>query len=507
MAGSLTLAYFITVSREHLVAAQMLLQTLRLKTRAPIICAGNLTAEEAAKLERLGADYIDEDGIDTSGRLPRFAWTKKFRGPGWYKQMFLRLSVDRFVPADCVVILDAEVFVLENWDERRLYDDIGRPRCFYWIPQRRKSDWDYGMYRGAAYPLRFLPECGDVMEYADSDQFRRHISGVVLFSTRNLAHLWRRLELETDIEKNLYTLFNETPSLLFSDHDFYGIAVDYGLFEKVVPTALHPNLLGWYDNHDDPVFHAFKAGAMWSMCQRHHAYATPTRYLDFANATAAALGLRLPENEYWNPGDRLLIRDPIVCDAGMSYFTKYRDQLDHTQRTRFSTMKRALELLYQAKPTGPTLVEIGTLRDSNVGGGHSTFKFGEYCARTDGMLHTVDISAEAIEFSKRAAAAVQPWVQFHLADSTEFLQNFPGTIDLLYLDGLDSTHGHEQAASEKQLGEIGAAFPHLADRCVVLLDDADLPHQGKTKFSAPFLLAHGFVTIERRYQWLFARGF
>ena len=170
-------------------------------------------------------------------------------------------------------------------------------------------------------------------------------------------------------------------------------------------------------------------------------------------------------------------------------------------------MSRALKLLFSAKPIAPTLVEIGTLRDPTIGGGHSTFKFGEYCSCVGGTLHSVDISAEAIRFSRRAVADFIPWVRHHVSDSTEFLSAFDGTIDLLYLDGFDATSGNERAASEKQLSEIVAALPHLAQRCLVLLDDADLPHRGKVRLSAPYLIESGFTPLASGYQLLFGRGF
>jgi hypothetical protein len=131
------------------------------------------------------------------------------------------------------------------------------------------------------------------MDYADSDGFRRHISGVVLFSTRNVAALWRLLERHIDVEKTLDDLFNRRPDMTFSDHDFYGLAVDYNLFAHVVPTMPHANLLGWYDNHDDPVFNAFKRDAMWSMCQ-HFWKHQGENYLAYMRNAAAFCGAALP---------------------------------------------------------------------------------------------------------------------------------------------------------------------------------------------------------------------
>jgi len=505
-AGSLS--YVITVSRRHLLPAQMCILTLRQKTSAPIIVVGNLEANEVALIRALGAEYLDEREIDVSGRLPALAWEHKYREAGWYRQMFLRLSIDRYIETEQAVILDSEVFVFDNWDESGLYDPpTGNPRCFYWVPATRKPDWDYRMYRGSAYLLRDLPGFENVLEYANSDAYRRHISGVVFFSTANVKELWRKLENETDLAYNLDQLFNHEADLAFSDHDLYGIAVDYGLFDKVVPTVLHDNLLGWYDNHDDPQFHRFREGAMWSMCQRYSEFPDATSYRGFMEDTARSLGAHLPTPPYWNPTDRELIAEATISPAGIEYFDRYRAQLDFTHRTRSVTMGTSLRLLSARKGSSPTIVEIGTLRDNTKGGGHSTYKFGEYCSRFGGTVHTVDISGAAIDYSMRASSEFQPWIRYHRADSEEFLATFDGTIDLLYLDGLDALPGDEELASRKQLAEITAALPHLATECLVLLDDADLPDRGKTRFSDPFLSEHGFTLHINAYQVLYVRGF
>lgn len=289
------LAYLITVSRNHLLPCRMLLATLTSKTSNKIYVVGNLTSEQRKTLSEWPIDYIDENDIDFSQRLPAFRWETKYREQGWYKQMFVRLCADRFVDAEQVVILDSEVFVFDNWDERRFYSESGNPKCFYWIPAVRKSDWDYRMYRGAAFLYRTLPEFEGVMEYANSDGFRRHISGVVLFSTKKLARIWSALSERTDLAANLDRLFNYEPDLAFSDHDFYGIAVDYGFCGDAAPTEFSNELLGWYDNHDDPSFKVFRdQDPMWSMCQRYREFPTDSDYLAYMQRAANLLLRRLP---------------------------------------------------------------------------------------------------------------------------------------------------------------------------------------------------------------------
>jgi glycosyltransferase involved in cell wall biosynthesis len=501
------LSYLITVSRDHFLPAQFAIINLRKKTQSEIVVVGNLNADESAKIVALGAKYINEDDIDLSGRMPKVEWNNKYQRIGWYKQQFIRLSIDRFMTTEQVVILDAEVFPFENWNEDNFYDPhTGNPRCFYWIPQTRKPDWDYKMYRGAAYLLSFLPECEGILDYANSNLYKRHISGVVLFSTKNVKELWRKLEAETDLARNADLLFNQELELSFSDHDIYGLAVEYGLFDRIVPTTMHNNLLGWYDNHDDPNFHIFKVNASWSMCQRYSQYLDADSYYAFMQDQAQKLGQQLPSIKYWNLPDLQLLTSRLNNDD-ISYFEKYKSQLDFTFRKRFLTMYKSLELINHSNNSDINIVEIGTLRDNNQGGGHSTYKFGEYCSRFGGAVHTVDILPEAIQYSMQASSDYQPWINYYTEDSEIFLDEFSEKIDLLYLDGYDSTPGEELQASQKQLNEIKTALPKLKDKCVVLLDDADLPEGGKAKFSSEFLIDNGFELVIDGYQQLYARGF
>lgn len=295
------IAYLVTVSRQHVLPAMMLLSTLRERTESPIVVVGNVDDDDVHRLRALGAAYIDERDLDLAGRMPQVSWEHKHRDVGWYRQMFIRLSIDRFMDARHVVILDSEVFVFDNWDERRLYDGDGRLKSLHWVPAERKSDWDYMMYRGAGYLIAQLEGCGDALVYASSTAFRRHISGVVLFSTANVHHLWHRLEADCDLPAVLDQLFEREPDLAFSDHDLYGIAVDLGVFDEIDRPSPAAELLGWYDRHDDPVFHRFRDEAMWSMCQDYHAYKTASAYHDYATRIASSLGRRLPETADENP--------------------------------------------------------------------------------------------------------------------------------------------------------------------------------------------------------------
>ncbi|ARG96664.1 class I SAM-dependent methyltransferase [Legionella micdadei] len=304
----------------------------------------------------------------------------------------------------------------------------------------------------------------------------------------------------------MFELFNKEEELAFSDHDFYGLAAEYNLFENTVSTVMHNDLLGWYDNHDDPVFHEFKKDAMWSMCQNYKGYNTPQKYRTYMLNTVKHLNKDLPHFSYWNDNDNHLVLKKYI-ENGNIEFHSYKRQLNYTKRMRFLSMKLALDLLKSTNELCPTLVEVGTLRDKNVGGGHSTIKFAEYCSMYGGHLYSIDVDSQAIKHAIENTKNYHSWISFHEMDSVEFLQQFENPINFLYLDGLDSLPGDEEKASLKQLEEIKTALPKLTERAIVLLDDADLFNQGKTKYSSQYLEDNGFSLYVNNYQKLYARGF
>ena len=158
------LSYLITVSKAHLQPALFLLRTLRLKTNKEIVVVGNLDEDQVDLIKPTGAKYIDENGINLSGRLPKVSWKTKYRDFGWYKQKFIRWSIDRFMNTKYVAVIDSEVFVFDNWNENNFFSKTGQPRYFYWISKKKKPDWDYQMYRGSAYVLKSLPGCEHILK-------------------------------------------------------------------------------------------------------------------------------------------------------------------------------------------------------------------------------------------------------------------------------------------------------------------------------------------------------
>lgn len=90
-------------------------------------------------------------------------------------------------------------------------------------------------------------------------------------------------------------------------------------------------------------------------------------------------------------------------------------------------------------------------------------------------------------------------------DSIRFLAEFPGSIDVLYLDSLDTT---EAGHSEHCQRELEAALPRLNERSLIVIDDTPWRHEawvGKGAIAAPWLMQNGWRLLYAGYQVVFTR--
>jgi hypothetical protein len=148
-----------------------------------------------------------------------------------------------------------------------------------------------------------------------------------------------------------------------------------------------------------------------------------------------------------------------------------------------------------------TVVETGTIRRTDDKGpakeGWSTVFFRGLIDEVGGELHSVDIDPEAIATSRRVVEVEcgdLAGTHHHCRDSVAFLHEFPGRIDVLYLDSYDYEGG--DAAARHQLAEIENAIDKLSERAVVLLDDIYRSiDQGKPALSIPFLKSRGWSDV------------
>lgn len=195
---------------------------------------------------------------------------------------------------------------------------------------------------------------------------------------------------------------------------------------------------------------------------------------------------------------------PLVSYGNSCCIKESQEYLTHRIKPsdkRYASFLMALNLIHQRH--AKVLVETGTARngDQNFeGDGGSTIIFGNWVAQNQSVLFSVDISPDAL---KNAESATQPFLQyihFVCSDSIAFLNNFDLPIDFLYLDSFDYDFMDPTPSQEHHLREIIAAYPHLHQESVVMIDDCDLPGGGKGKQVIELLLSRGWKILFKGYQ-------
>lgn len=219
---------------------------------------------------------------------------------------------------------------------------------------------------------------------------------------------------------------------------------------------------------------------------------------------------------------------------------RYKDGL--TKGKRFHTMKAALTLFIARG--GGNIVETGCQRlEDDWGAGCSTKVFSEVIDKTKlGHLYSIDNSRVNLSY----AQSIVPMGSstFILDDSIAAIGKLPvKTIELLYLDSFDypdgevverhrerigrdisyedsminlSLRSNESIHTEfgdliapcqrHQVSELSRAQDMLHDNSIILLDDYDLPGEGKCGTSHEWLYNKGYIPIIVEYQSLWIKG-
>lgn len=185
----------------------------------------------------------------------------------------------------------------------------------------------------------------------------------------------------------------------------------------------------------------------------------------------------------------------------------FRDERSQFYRARvhdrWPTFQIALNWLAQAG--GKVVVETGCLRHDSFQDGYSTVLLGESCKRIGAKLFSVDIALAHVEVARRKTAEFGDTVSVTVGDSISFLKGFGHRIDLLYLDSFDYDPNNPFLAQNHVLEELRAAFPLLAPRACVLIDDNDSRGGGKGELGKQFLRENGFTCILDFFQSCWVR--
>jgi hypothetical protein len=142
-----------------------------------------------------------------------------------------------------------------------------------------------------------------------------------------------------------------------------------------------------------------------------------------------------------------------------------------------------------------------------------------------GELHQVDL-AEAHILRAQAINSDMSHVMYYHSSSEEFLETFPGQIDLLYLDTGDVSPIEPTARLHEREAEIIIRRNLVPPGGLILIDDVlhptplELAHDpeypelhgqpvsalGKAKYSIPLFLANGFHILHDQFQVLLQRS-
>jgi len=168
---------------------------------------------------------------------------------------------------------------------------------------------------------------------------------------------------------------------------------------------------------------------------------------------------------------------------------------------RYPTFTEALKLMSSRNVR--TIVETGTARcgDTNFDGdGGSTIIFGHWAQTHNASMFSVDISQTHIDLAKAASRPYLSNMSFIMEDSVAFLRNFPGHIDMLYLDSYDYDEKNPGPPQLHNLNEVMAAYDKLTENSIVMIDDCNIPGGGKGKLAIEYLLKRGWYLHTNRHQ-------
>lgn len=126
----------------------------------------------------------------------------------------------------------------------------------------------------------------------------------------------------------------------------------------------------------------------------------------------------------------------------------------------------------------PLILETGCLRIPGnwAGDGQSTFLFDTFARDADGLVWSVDITAESLDAARRACSSATSLV---LNDSVAALhamsRTMRGTVGLLYLDSFDLDRENPMPSAIHHAMELIAARPLIGPGTVICVDDYDVP--------------------------------
>ena len=186
---------------------------------------------------------------------------------------------------------------------------------------------------------------------------------------------------------------------------------------------------------------------------------------------------------------------------------------------RFETLKETVLRSIRTNTRERIIVEIACTSPADAPpSAHATALFGDALSRYGGHLHTIHPDLEHVAACKRLTSLFSDSITYHVADSLEFMRNWPATasdrrIDVLYIDGADfpttdAPHANvvKTAAQLRCVRELNNALPYLNAKSFVLIDDANMEYGGQAALAKYRLAELGWVCILNRDQTLWTQA-
>ncbi len=170
------------------------------------------------------------------------------------------------------------------------------------------------------------------------------------------------------------------------------------------------------------------------------------------------------------------------------------------------TVTRALARLEGRRE--PLIVETGCVRSpEDWGAGYFGYVMGSWLwQKGHGHLISIDNDPEHLAVARRLLHHFGESITLIHEDSVAWLRRNQRTIDLLYLDSLDTEN---PLHAEHCLQESMAAVAMLNSASLLLIDDTPWDSggwKGKGRLAVPWLLGHGWRIVEAGYQVLLERA-
>lgn len=161
---------------------------------------------------------------------------------------------------------------------------------------------------------------------------------------------------------------------------------------------------------------------------------------------------------------------------------------------RFNAYLYIINLL--SERNAKTLVETGTLRHSHVScesDGCSTIIFGNYGRLANKTLISIDNDQDSIENAQRETSNSKEFIKIVNSDAVEYLENFKGLIDFLYLDSMDVDFNDKKQLSFYREKEIEAAYDKLHTKSVIAMNNCDIKEPCICQMVKEYLLYEGWT--------------